>query len=278
MTFRILCAVGSAIALTSSSRAQIPVLKPSDVTFMYQAPRSVYETYGATVLAWGGTPTSESLKTAAGIRFFGSVGMVTEFARYYERFPTNYEEGLCRDLEGKPFKVPWLTDHTHKGVPFWWCCTRQPVFRQYISERVIETVKSGAYGVHIDDHLGTAGSLFLGGCFCDLCVKGFPAFLKRNGNSTGADIEDYRAVLLTFLAEKPGRKITEHPLWETWRVYQLRGAAQFMSELKELAAKTASRPVPVAGWNSDNRRTPPRFAFSVPQSTARGSRRRGGSC
>jgi hypothetical protein len=246
MTFRILCAVGSAIALTYSGRAQIPVLKPSDVTFMYQAPRSVYETYGATVLAWGGTPTPESLQTAAGIRFFGSVGMVTEFARYYERFPTNYEQGLCRDLEGKPFKVPWLTDHNHKGVPFWWCCTRQPVFRQYISERVIETVKSGAYGVHIDDHLGTAGSLFLGGCFCDLCVKGFPAFLKQTGNSTVADIEDYRTLLRAFLAEKAVRKVSDHPLWETWRVYQLRGAAQFMSELKDLAAKTGARPVPMS--------------------------------
>lgn len=246
MTLQTLGAVGLASFVTLSGRAQLPVLKPSDVTFMYQAPRSVYEAYGATVLAWGGTPTPESLKTAAGIRFFGSVGMVTEFARYYERFPTNYEQGLCRDLEGIPFKVPWLTDHNHKGVPFWWCCTRQPVFRQYISERVVETVKSGAYGVHIDDHLGTAGAMFLGGCFCDLCAKGFPSFLKQNGSTTAADVDDYRAVLRAFLAEKQGRKISEHPLWETWRVYQLRGAAQFMKELKDLAAKTGARPVPMS--------------------------------
>jgi hypothetical protein len=246
MTFRILWALGLAALLTFSGRAERAVLKPSDVVFMYQAPRSVYEAYGATVLAWGGTPTPESLKTAAGIRFFGSVGMVTEFARYCERFPTNYEQGLCRDLDGKPFKVPWLTDHSHKGVPFWWCCTRQPLFRQYISERVTETVKSGAYGVHIDDHLGTAGALFLGGCFCDVCAKGFPEFLKRNGKGASADMDDYRVVLRTFLVEKVGRKVSDHPLWETWRVYQLRGAAQFMKELKELAAMTGMRPVPMS--------------------------------
>ncbi len=97
--------------------AQISVLRPSDVVFMYQAPREIYEDYGATLLAWGGTPTPESLQQAAGIKYFGSVGMVTEFNRYYDRDPKTYEAGLCRDLEGQPFKVPWLTDHQHQGVP-----------------------------------------------------------------------------------------------------------------------------------------------------------------
>ena len=52
--------------------------------------------------------------------------MVTEFAQYYDRFPETYAPGLCRDVDGLPVKVPWLTDHQHKGVPYWWCCTQQP--------------------------------------------------------------------------------------------------------------------------------------------------------
>jgi hypothetical protein len=247
------CLVGLLASLLPPAYGQVPVLKRSDVVFMYQANRQTYADYGATVLAWGGTPRAKSLEEAEGLTFFGSVGMVTEFSRYYERFPDTYEQGLCRNLEGKPFKVPWLTDHQHKGVPYWWCCTRQPVFRQYISERVVETVKAGANGVHIDDHLGTAGALWLEACFCDRCVAEFPAYLKslsraeleRQGIPDPAGF-DYRKVLRAWVAEKEGRKATGHPLWRQWRVYQLKGAAGFMHELRALAARTAGRPVPMS--------------------------------
>jgi hypothetical protein len=243
--------VALSLALPLAASAQIPVLKHSDVVFMYQANRQTYEDYGATVLAWGGTPKRESLAEAKGIKFFGSVGMVTEFGRYYDRFPETYEQGLCRDLEGEPYKVPWLTDHQHKGVPYWWCCTRQPLFRQYVSERVVETVKAGAAGVHIDDHLGTAGSLWMGGCFCQRCVAEFRDVLKTlpeaDLKSVGDPASfDYRKVLRDWLAKNPGQKVHQHPLWPRWRSYQLRGAAQFMQELRALAARTAGRPVPMS--------------------------------
>ena len=63
------------------------MLKKSDVLFMYEASSEVYADYEATILAWGGTPTPQALEDAKGVLFFGSVGMVTEFAQYYERFP-----------------------------------------------------------------------------------------------------------------------------------------------------------------------------------------------
>jgi hypothetical protein len=219
---------------------------------MYETGRQTYEDYGATVLAWGGKPTANSLEQARGLKFFGSVGMVTEFGRYYERFPQTYEQGLCRGLDGQPYKVPWLTDLQHKGIPFWWCCTRQPLFRQYISERVVETVKAGADGVHIDDHLGTAGALWSGGCFCDRCVEEFHDYLKalpasdlaRQGIQDPASF-NYRGVLRQWLAQKPGRKPQEHPLWSQWRIYQLQGAARFMAELRALAARTAGHAIPM---------------------------------
>jgi hypothetical protein len=241
------------LALDFEPLAQMPVLKRSDVVFMYQAGRQTYQDYGATVLAWGGQPTPQSLAAAKGIKFFGSVGMVTEFGRYFERFPQSYEQGLCRDLQGQPFKVPWLTDHQHKGVPFWWCCTRQPLFRQYVSERVAATVKAGADGVHIDDHLGTAGSLFTGGCYCDRCIAEFAQYLAilPKDELAGLGVQNpasfnYRDVLRDWLAQQTGRKVQDHPLWARWRVYQLRGAADFMAELRALAAKTAGHPVPMS--------------------------------
>lgn len=232
--------------------AQLPVLKRSDVTFMYQASRQTYQDYGATVLAWGGRPAEQSLKEAEGLKFFGSVGMVTEFSRYYERFPETYEQGLCRNVDGQPFKVPWLTDHQHKGVPFWWCCTRQPLFRQYIEERVADTVKAGAYGVHIDDHLGTAGGLFAGGCFCDRCVAEFRDYLTALPKEELAKFAvadpvtfNVRDVFRAWRDEKPGRKVEQHPLYRHFRIFQFRGAAKFMNELRALAAHTAGHPVPM---------------------------------
>jgi hypothetical protein len=251
---RILLPLASFLFSVSLGSAQIPVLKASDVVFMYGAGKEVYQDYGATVLAWGGTPKPAELAEASGLKYFGSVGMVTEFNRYHERFPDTYEQGLCRDLKGQPYKVPWLTDQQHKGVPYWWCCTRQPLFRQYISERVVETVKAGAYGVHIDDHLGTAGSLWPdGGCFCDRCVDEFRSYLKDLSweELAGVSVEKAKAfnlrdTLCGWITEKSGRTVQQHPLWSHWRVYQLRGAAQFMGELRELAARTASRPVPLS--------------------------------
>jgi hypothetical protein len=230
------------------------VLQRSDVVFMYQSDARTYAEYGATVLAWGGQPTPPSRQSAAGITFFGSVGMVTEFSRYYERFPDTYEQGLCRDVSGQPVKVPWLTDHQHKGIPYWWCCTQQPLFRQYLRERVIETVKAGADGVHIDDHLGTAGGLWLGTCFCERCVEGFRAHLKALPSAerqrlgiVQPESYDFRAGVKRWLAEDDAkkRKPPQHPLWSQWTVYQCRSAAAFMQELHDLANATAGRRVPL---------------------------------
>ena len=235
-------------------RPRLP--RRSDVVFMYQASPETYRTYGATLLAWGGTPGAQSLRDATGVTFFGSVGMVTEFARYHDRFPDTYLEGVCRDLDGQPFKVPWLTDHQIRGIPYWWCCTEQPQFRKYLEERVVETVRAGAQGVHIDDHLGSAGALFLGGCYCDRCLAGFRAYLgglpadapERAQVSDPATF-DFREALRTWIAAAPPgtkRRPTDHPVWHAWTVFHCHAAAAFMEHLRALAAQTAGRAVPMS--------------------------------
>ena len=246
--------LGLLLALALSGHSQAAVLKQSDVVFMYRSGSKNLCRVRRHCPGLGGKPTPESTAQNRGIRVFGSVGMVTEFNRYYERFPQSYEEGLCRDVFGQPLKVPWLTDHQHKGVPYWWCCTQQPLFRQYLRERVIETVKAGADGVHIDDHLGSAGGLWLGQCFCDRCVEGFRDYLKskpvaelKQLGIESVETFNYREVVKNWLDEDTGkqRKPTQHALWEQWSVYQCRAAAAFMQTLRELAASTAGHPVPI---------------------------------
>lgn len=251
---KLLLLAGWLAAVSPTLAGEVRALKQSDVVFMYQSDRQTYADYGATVLAWGGKPTPKSREAAQGVKMFSSVGMVTEFGRYYDRFPDTYEQGLCRDINGQPVKVPWLTDHQHKGIPFWWCCTAQPQFRQYLSERVIDTVQAGTYGVHIDDHMGTAGGLWLGICFCDRCNKGFRELLKslpaddllRLGVGR-ADRFDFREAVKEWVAAgdaKSPRRVTQHPLWSQWTIYQCRAAAAWMQELHELATRTAGRYVP----------------------------------
>ncbi len=231
------------------------VLRPSDVAFMYEGSRETYEAYGATVLAWGGTPSARSLEAARGVKFFGSVGMVTEFGAFHRRFPERYEEALCRDVDGNPVKVPWLVDHQSKGVPYWWCCTRQPAFREFLRERVEQTIRAGAHGLHIDDHLGTAGGLWLGICFCDRCVAGFRAHLAGLADEermrlgvTNAAAYDFRSEARSWrdaATNGASRRVTGHPLWREWEVFQCRSAAEVMRELHGLANEVAGRPVPM---------------------------------
>ena len=62
--------LGSGLALPPrgiGATVPIPVLKRLDVVFMYEAPKAVYEAYGATVLAWGGAPRAKSAEEAAGL-------------------------------------------------------------------------------------------------------------------------------------------------------------------------------------------------------------------
>jgi hypothetical protein len=233
-----------------------PPLRRSDVVFMYEADRQTYRDYGATVLAWGGAPTAKSLAEADGIAFYGSVGMVTEFADYYDRFPDTWHEGVCLDVDGRRIKVPWLVDMSHAGEPYWWCCTRQPVFRQYLEERVTRTLEAGARGLHVDDHLGSSGALFLQACFCPRCVAAFRDHLAAlDGPARDrfgiADLAgyDYGAALRRWRAEAPpgtARVAATHPLWPEWRTFQLRSAAEYMKHLRRVAERAAGRPVPMS--------------------------------
>jgi hypothetical protein len=248
----VMLALSLLAATAMEPRAAGPALSRSDVVFMYQADRKTYADYGATVLAWGGKPDAKALAEAKGVRWLGSVGMVTEFNRYHDRFPETYAEALCRDIDGKPVKVPWLTDHQHKGIPYWWCCTNQPQFRTYLRERVIETIKAGAEGLHVDDHMGTSGGLWLGVCFCDRCVAGFRGHLAaqppdRRGALAKADAAtyDFRADVRAWLAAAPGRQPSQHPAWPVWTAYQCKAAAALMAELRATAEAAAGKPVPV---------------------------------
>ena len=243
-------------------------LKCSDVVFMNQGEPDIYEAYGATVVAWGGGPDNENQinewrqriqKTREmGIRYSCSnAWMLTATAEALVKDP-GLRQAVCVDINYNPIIPPWLWDYIFREVPSYWGCTNNPRFREHLRNRIILSAQAGADGLHLDDHIGTAGTIALGGCYCDYCMKGFREYLKKKYTLKDLkekginDIEsfNYREMVCrvahsrqTFInAYKQG----EIPLIEEFQTCQLEAAATLVKELGDLAKKLLNKPIPVS--------------------------------
>ncbi len=164
-----------------------PVLKHSDVVFMYGADDDAYRAYGATFTGWGGASTAKEVRRhhKLGVKCSGSMWCLTAGAELLYKRP-DLREAVARDFLGEQVMPPWLFDHTYKDQKPYFGCTNHPTFRALCRQRVMETMAGGADSLHVDDHSGTGGSVYHGGGFCDHCMKGFRKFLKEH--STAADL------------------------------------------------------------------------------------------
>ncbi len=162
--------------------AEPPGLRRSEVVFMYDNPKMI-EPYGCTVLGWAGSSDPKHVEAAhkKGVRLFSSsVGFLTEFSRVID-FTPDFLDTACRNFAGKPFVVPWLWDHKHKGHPAYWWCTNSPLYRKYLESRIERIMKGPLDGLHIDDYRGTSGAVtWLSACFCRHCTEGFRKYLAES--------------------------------------------------------------------------------------------------
>ena len=227
-----------------------------DVVFMYAAadPRT-YEEYGCTMLAWGGASDGETVRKLRdmGVHSTGSMWCLTAGAKELHA-NADLRDAVARDIEGNPIPVWWLFDVTFEGTPTWFGCTNHPAFRAHVRHRVAREMRGGAPGLHVDDHLGTAHPVaFLGGCFCDYCMREFRNWLKRHGTSsatsaagvTSWDDFDYRTFIreqLSTDAEYQQRRATL-PLHEEFLDCQLQLAAENVRQLGALASEIVKHPI-----------------------------------
>jgi len=224
----------------------------SDVAFMYSSDKEVYKAYNATWVAWGGA-SADAVKTAheLGIHYAASMWALTAGAENLHK-RSDLRDAVSKDILLNPIIVPWLWDHTYEGTPSYFGCTNNPVFKEFTKERVILAMETGADGLHIDDHLGSAGSFWSGGCFCDFCVNGFKAFLdddkyhdeikKLNINLSDFNYREYlRRIVST--REEYQKQRSELPLLELYQTYQVKSAAKFVMELRKLAEKTKGKEI-----------------------------------
>jgi len=98
--------VGAAPA-PAPAPAPPPVLKHSDVVFMYAAAdEASYKAYGATFVAWGGANTAAEVKRHRdlGIRCTGSMWCLTAGAENLAKDPALHD-AVAKDIEGTPIEV-----------------------------------------------------------------------------------------------------------------------------------------------------------------------------
>ncbi|MCU0917651.1 MAG: hypothetical protein MUC88_24275, partial [Planctomycetes bacterium] len=231
-----------------------PVLRHSEVVFMYAASDDAYRAYDATFVAWGGAETAEKVKRHhdLGIRCTGSMWCLTAGPEKIHTDP-KLRAACAVDIEGNPVEVPWQFDHTYEGTKTYFGCTNHPEFQKLCRERVRQAMAGKADGLHVDDHLGTAGSCWNGGGFCDYCMTAFREYLRSHATKEQlekAGIErlddfDYRTLVRKYATTRPQYRKVQYqiPLMDLFLRFQAEAAAEHTRQLGQLAAETAGHPV-----------------------------------
>jgi len=232
-----------------------PVLRHSEVVFMYASSPEAYRAYGATFVAWGGANTREAVRRHhdLGIRCTGSVWCLTAGARrLYE--DASLREAVAIDIEGKPIAVPWQFDKVYRGQTTDFGNTNHPAFREHVKANVRRVMAGGADGLHVDDHLGVASpALWYGGGFDEYSLAGFREYLNQHASreqlraAGAADLKtfNYRDLVRKYAAtrEEVKRRAGKIPLFDLWKRYHLDAAADFVEELRKVAEEAAGHPV-----------------------------------
>lgn len=222
---------------------------------MYAADDDAYRAYNATFVAWGGANTPEQVKRHhdLGIRCTGSMWCLTAGAENIHKNPA-LRYSCAVDIEGNPVEVPWQFDHTYEGTKTYFGCTNHPNFRALCHQRVREAMAGKADGLHVDDHLGTAGAAWWqGGGFCDWCMKGFREYLKEHADAeqlqkasiSDIDTFDYRQLVRKYATTRAEYKKVQHqiPLMDLFLDFHAAAAAENTRQLGQLAEKVTGHPV-----------------------------------
>jgi hypothetical protein len=150
--------------------------------------------------------------------------------------------------------VPWLFDNTYQETRTYFGCTNHPEFQRLCRERVRQAMAGKADGLHVDDHLGTAGAAWWqGGGFCDYCMSGFREHLKKHATKEQLqqvgieqiDDFDYRTLVRKHAKTRQEYKKVQHqiPLMDMFLQFQAEAAAEHTRQLGQLAKDVAGHPV-----------------------------------
>lgn len=231
------------------------VLRHSEVVFMYAADSNAYRAYDATFVAWGGADAPQEVKRHhdLGIRCTGTMWCLTAGAENIHK-NSALRQACAVDIEGKPVEVPWLFDHTYQGTKTYFGCTNHPEFQSLCRQRVRQVMAGKADGLHVDDHLGTAGAAWWqGGGFCDYCMAAFRTYLKEHAGKQqlqqasiqNLDAFDYRTLVRKYAKTRAEYKKVQReiPLMDLFLDFHVKAAAEHTRQLGQLASQVVGHPV-----------------------------------
>ena len=164
----------------------------------------------------------------------------------------------CVDIDGMPCILPYLPQAG--SVPFYWLCTNNPVWQDFLIWRNCAAVDLGLDGVHIDEMYGTSSvPVNAGGCFCEYCMAGFCEYLEaKYSPSTLAsqfgivDIAsfDYGEYIRTrgYVDLWRDCRLDDVPLYQDYQTYQEQAALAAMrrivGETRRYAFETYGKYIP----------------------------------
>jgi len=215
-------------------------IRKSDVAFMYASKPDKYKAYGATLVVWGGAASREEMEELhrLGVHYQSSMWVLTAGSRALHA-REDLRNATVVDFLGERVIVPWLWDHVIEGTPMWWGCTNSPAFRELCRQHVREAMAGGPDGLQIDDHGGTGNSLWAGGCFCEHCMTAF-----REHLGMGPEF-NYRRLIAYHVSTR--KEYCEErqslPLCSEFETFQVKRAAEFIGELRDLGRRTAGHPI-----------------------------------
>jgi len=237
----------------------VRTLAHDDVVFVCpSSDPSSYAKYGATVIASGGTHSSDYVNKLkrGGLHTTATISCLTAHGHDLHAYP-DLADATARDISGNPIAVPWLSGASSADAPHFFGCINHPAFRAFIRRKVCDAMSGGVAGIHVDDHLASAyAAIHLGGCFCDHCVSGFAAYCGGRASPdlysaaavTSFEGFDYRSFVNTIAPTREvylarAGTVDGIPLHREFIDFQLTAAARNVVSLGTLAADVAQSPV-----------------------------------
>jgi len=220
----------SAEEIGTSPRSEAWQAFPSQVDWLtavqvpaFQVPADLADSAFVTLIGWGSSWQMESSDFASlpedterlmdsGRPYTMGFSPITTSEQAFFNRP-ELADAACIDIDGTRCILDWYPVGTLS--PFYWGCTNNPVWQDYLIERCTRAVDLGVDAVLLDEIYGTAHATWdAGGCFCEYCMAGFRDYLS--GKYTAGELRRDHGIS-EISAFDYGDYIREHGYVEDWK-------------------------------------------------------------
>ena len=226
----------------------------------FQVPADLADSTFVTTIAWGSSWQMESSDVASlpedterlmdsGRPYTMGFSPITTSERAFFNRP-ELADAACIDIDGGRCILEWYPVGTLS--PFYWGCTNNPVWQDYLIERCTRAVDLGVDAILLDEIYGTAHATWnAGGCFCEYCMAGFrdylsekytAAELRREYEISDVPTFDYGDYIRDhdYVDDWKSRQFWSIPLYGDYQSFQNQAVVEAMRHVVEASRQYAS--------------------------------------